>query len=180
MYLIRAVLWHAVISKLSPGPLRLDSIPFLGGDRGWAAGDVRHALAPPCTPESSVHLPPSPAQARPTPPGKAPAVCQPCPLVSLLPQPLLVILGIPPAPLVRMCSRDFGVTVSNRARLSRQGSRKGEGPRLRYLPNDDDVIWGGRNMLPLPPVSVHGQSKYHHFKTLRKPGEDKTTRRNLH
>lgn len=129
-----------------------------------------------CCPSLAQSCPPAPQSSPrlvPPLPGKAPTVCQPCPLVSLLPQPLLVIHIIPPAPLVQRFSRGLGVNVSGRAWLSRQGSRKGEGPRLRYLPDDDLVIWGGRNLLlPSPPVSAHGQSKYPPFLQSRQNPEE--------
>lgn len=138
-------------------------------DQGPPPPQPSAALASPrpCLPASQ----PSPRLVPPQ-PGKAPTVCQPCPLVSLLPQPLLVIQISPPAPLAQMRSRDFDVTVSSRAWLSRQGSRKGEGPRLRYLP-DDVVICGGRNLLlPLPPASAYGQSRYPQFPQSRRNSEE--------
>lgn len=129
--------------------------------------------AAPVSPRSCLPAPqPSPRLVPPQ-PGNAPTVCQPCPLVSLLQQPLLVIQISPPAPLVQMCSRDFSVSVSNRAWLSRQGSRKAEGSRLRYLPDDVVVIWGGRNLLlSLPPAPGYSQSRYPQFPYSRQNSEE--------
>lgn len=154
-----------------------------------AAGGQQSRTAWPGSPSTPSSPSAAPASPQPSPrrvpalPAKAPTVCQPCPLVSLLPQPFLVIHTIPAAPLVQAFSRDFGVTVSGRAWLSHQRSRKGEGSRLRYLP-DDVVIWSGScyylHLQSLPMVKGGTHRFCNPGKILRKPGGNKKTRRNLH
>jgi len=78
------------------------------------------------------------------------------------------------------------VAVPGRAGLSGQGSRAGEGSRLRDLPDGDAAIWGWKELAAaftsglclwskqVPAISPVKAG------VLRKPGKNKTAIRNLH